>query len=185
MIENILEDAEHRMDQTLVHTRMELGKVRTGRANPELLDGIHVSYYGTRTPLNQVANISVPNPQTMSILPYEKALIPDIEKAILESNIGLTPSNNGNAVIVPIPQLSEDRRKELIRYVHDLVEEGRVSVRNVRKDANHQLKVLETGENISEDEIRRAENDIQIMTDRHIDELKTVQVQKEKEIMKV
>ena len=87
MIENILEDAEHRMDQTLVHTRMELGKVRTGRANPELLDGIHVSYYGTMTPLNQVANISVSNPQIMSILPYEKALIPDIEKAILESNI--------------------------------------------------------------------------------------------------
>tara|TARA_B100001971_G_scaffold115051_1_gene105898 strand:+ start:1558 stop:2115 length:558 start_codon:yes stop_codon:yes gene_type:complete len=185
MIENILKDAEHRMDQTLVHTRMELGKVRTGRANPELLDSIQVSYYGTMTPLNQVANISLPNPQTMSILPYEKALIPDIEKAILESNIGLTPSNNGNAVIVPIPQLSEERRKELIRYVHDLVEEGRVSVRNVRKDANHQLKALQTGEHISEDEIRRAENDIQTMTDRHINELKTIQEQKEKEIMKV
>jgi ribosome recycling factor len=98
MIKNILEDAQHRMDQTLVHTRMELGKVRTGRANPELLDGIPVSYYGTMTPLNQVANISVSNPQIMSILPYEKALIPDIEKAILESNIGLTPSNNGIAV---------------------------------------------------------------------------------------
>jgi ribosome recycling factor len=97
----------------------------------------------------------------------------------------LTPSNNGNAVIVPIPQLSEERRKELIRYVHDLVEEGRVSVRNVRMDANHQLKDLQTGEHISEDEIRRAENDIQTMTDRHINELKTVQEQKEKEIMKV
>ena len=185
MIKNILEDAQHRMDQTLVHTRMELGKVRTGRANPELLDGIHVSYYGTMTPLNQVANISVSNPQIMSILPYEKALIPDIEKAILESNIGLTPSNNGIAVIVPMPQLSEERRKELIRYVHDLVEEGRVSVRNVRRDANHQLKDIQTGEHISEDEIRRAENDIQTMTDRHINELKTVQEQKEKEIMKV
>ena len=184
MIENILEDAEHRMDQALVHTRMELGKVRTGRANPELLDSIHVSYYGTMTSLNQVGNISLPNPQTMSILPYEKALIPDIEKAILESNIGLTPSNNGIAVIVPMPQLSEERRKELIRYVHDLVEEGRISVRNVRRDANHQLKDIQTGKHISEDEIRRAENDIQTMTDRHINELKTVQEQKEKELIR-
>ena len=185
MTETILNDTEHRMDQTLVHTQMELGKVRTGRANPELLEGIQVSYYGTMTPLSQVANISIPDAQVISILPYEKTLIPDIEKAILESNIGLTPSNNGNAVIVPIPHLSEERRMELIKYIHELVEEGRVSVRNVRRDANHQLKSMQSEQKISEDEIKRAEKLIQEMTDKHIEELKNTQDKKEKEILKV
>ena len=185
MTKTILNDTEYRMDQTLVHTQMELGKVRTGRANPELLEGIQLSYYGTMTPLSQVANISIPDAQVISILPYEKTLIPDIEKSILESNIGLTPSNNGNAVIVPIPHLSEERRMELIKYIHELVEEGRVSVRNVRRDANHQLKSMQSEQNISEDEIKRAEKLIQEMTDKHIEKLKNIQDKKEKEILKV
>ena len=117
MLTDILTDAKHRMDQAVEHTRMELVKIRTGRANPEVLNSVSVDYYGTKTPLNQVSNITVPEARLITIQPFEKHLIPDIEKAIVESNIGLTPNNNGTVILLPVPQLSEERRKDLIKKI--------------------------------------------------------------------
>ncbi len=183
MIDEIQQDIMHRMDQAVVHTRTEINRVRTGRANPELLDSLMVDYYGQITPLPQVANVSIPEARLISIQPYEKTLIPVIEKAIMESNLGMTPSNNGTNVLIPVPPLSEDRRKELIKYVHNLVEEGRIAIRNVRRDGNHQLKEAKEEFNISEDEIKRSEQTIQEYTDKHIENLGEIQDEKEKEIM--
>lgn len=183
MIDDIQQDAQHRMDQAVVHAQTEVNRVRTGRANPELLDSIMIDYYGQKTPLQQLANVSVPEARLISIQPYEKILIPLIEKAILESNIGLTPSNNGTNVLIPIPPLSEDRRKELIKYIHNLIEDGRIAIRNVRRDAIHQLKEAKDEFHISEDEIKRSEQQIQDYTDEHIKSLGNVQENKEKEIM--
>jgi len=183
MIQDILKDALHRMDQAITHTRMELAKVRTGRANPELLEGLNFDYYGTMTPLNQLSNITVPDASLISIQPYDKTLIPEIEKIIMQSNLGLTPNNNGTSILVPIPPLSEERRKDLIKHVHQLVEEGKIAVRNVRRDANHQLKSRQSEDHLSEDEIRRAEQEVQRYTDDHVKLLGDLQVTKEKELM--
>ncbi|MBC8215847.1 MAG: ribosome recycling factor [Candidatus Marinimicrobia bacterium] len=185
MIDTIINDAEHRMDQAVVHTRAELAKIRTGRANPEIFNAIQVDYYGSKMPLNQVSNMSVPEPRLITIQPYEKTLIPVIEKAILEHNLGLNPTNNGTAIMVPIPALSEERRKELIRVIHRLTEEGRIAIRNVRRDANQHLKTAQDEEHISEDEIKRAEKETQELTDKHIEILNTDQEEKEKEILEV
>ena len=155
MLQEIYKDATHRMDQAVEHTRMELAKVRTGRANPDLLNSIQVEYYGSMMLLNQVSTISVPEPRLITLQPFEKTLISIIEKAIMNSNLGLTPSNNGNSVLVPIPALSEERRRDLIKYVHQLIEEGRIAVRNVRRDALHHIKEFGQEEHISEDEIHR------------------------------
>ena len=183
MIQDILKDALHRMDQAITHTRMELAKVRTGRANPELLEGLSIDYYGTMTPLNQLSNITVPDASLISIQPYDKTLIPEIEKIIMQSNLGLSPNNNGISVSVPIPPLSEERRKDLIKHVHQLMEEGRISVRNVRRDANHHLKSLKSEDHLSEDEIHRSEQEVQRYTDDHVKLLGDLQVTKEKELM--
>ena len=184
MIQDILKDALHRMDQAITHTRMELAKVRTGRANPELLEGLNFDYYGTMTPLNQLSNITVPDASLISIQPYDKTLIPEIEKIIMQSNLGLTPNNNGTSILVPIPPLSEERRKDLIKHVHQLVEGGKIAVRNVRRDAKHQLKSHQSEDHLSEDEIRRAEQEVQRYTDDHVKLLGDLQVTKEKELMK-
>tara|TARA_Y100000031_G_scaffold1932_1_gene2433 strand:- start:321 stop:878 length:558 start_codon:yes stop_codon:yes gene_type:complete len=183
MIQDILKDALHRMDQAITHTRMELAKVRTGRANPELLEGLSIDYYGTMTPLNQLSNITVPDASLISIQPYDKTLIPEIEKIIMQSNLGLSPNNNGTSVLVPIPPLSEERRKDLIKHVHQLMEEGRIAVRNVRRDANHHLKSLQSEDHLSEDEIHRSEQEVQRYTDDHVKLLGDLQVTKEKELM--
>jgi ribosome recycling factor len=144
-----------------------------------------VDYYGTPTPLNQLSNITVPDATLISIQPYEKTLIPEIEKNIMQSNLGLTPNNNGTAVLVPIPPLSEERRKELIKHVHQLIEEGKIAVRNVRRDANHHLKTSQNDEHISEDEIHRAEGDIQKITDDHVGNLDELQSAKEDELLEI
>ncbi|MDD9879191.1 MAG: ribosome recycling factor [Candidatus Marinimicrobia bacterium] len=183
MLQDIYNDASHRMDQAVEHSRMELAKVRTGRANPDLLNAIQVEYYGSMMPLNQVSTISVPEPRLITLQPFEKTLIPIIEKAIMESNLGLTPSNNGNSVLVPIPALSEERRKDLIKYIHQLIEDGRVAVRNVRRDALHHIKDYGQKEHISEDEIRRQEGEIQTLTDNHVSSLNDMQEHKENELM--
>ena len=183
MLQEIYKDAAHRMDQAVEHSRMELAKVRTGRANPDLLNSIQVDYYGSMMPLNQVSNISVPEPRLITIQPFEKSLISVIEKGIMKSSLGLTPSNNGNAVLVPIPALSEERRKDLIKYVHQLIEEGRIAVRNVRRDALHHVKDFGKKEHVSEDAIRKQENEIQTLTDDHVGNLNEMQKQKEKELM--
>ena len=183
MIDEIIEDAAHRMDQAIVHTQRELNKVRTGRANPEMFNSLFVDYYGNKTPLNQVATVSVPEPRLITLQPYEKILIPIIEKAIMNANLGFTPGNNGTAVLVPIPPLSEERRKELNRFVHQLIEEGRVAVRNVRRDAIHHLHDYGKEEHISEDEIKRRDDEVQKLTDEQISGLNNLQDEKEKEIM--
>ncbi len=183
MLEKLNNDAIHRMDQAVEHVVMELTKVRTGRANPDLLNSIQIDYYGSIMPLNQVSTISVPEPRLITLQPFEKSLIADIEKAIMDSNLGLTPSNNGNSVLIPIPALSEERRKDLIKYVHQLIEEGRIAIRNIRRDILHHLKEYGKEEHISEDEIRRQELEIQKITDRHIDSLNVMQDNKEKELL--
>tara|TARA_B100000686_G_scaffold253844_1_gene264973 strand:+ start:1083 stop:1640 length:558 start_codon:yes stop_codon:yes gene_type:complete len=183
MLEKLNKDAIRRMDQAVEHVVMELTKVRTGRANPDLLNSIQIDYYGSMMPLNQVSTISVPEPRLITLQPFEKSLIADIEKAIMDSNLGLTPSNNGNSVLIPIPALSEERRKDLIKYVHQLIEEGRIAIRNIRRDILHHLKEYGKEEHISEDEIRRQELEIQKITDRHIDSLNVIQDNKEKELL--
>ena len=183
MIEGILKDVKHRMDQSVVHTNMELNKVRTGRANPEMFNSLSVDYYGSMTPMNQVATISVPEPRLITLTPYEKTLIPILEKAIMDANMGFTPGNNGNSVLVPIPALSEERRQELNKFVHQLIEEGRIAIRNVRRDGIHHLHDLEKDGHISKDIIHDNEFEIQKITDEHIDKLNTLQNDKEKEIL--
>jgi ribosome recycling factor len=185
MIEEILKDVNHRMDQAVLHTNMELNKVRTGRANPEMFNSLSVDYYGTMTPMNQVATISVPEPRLITLTPYEKTLIPTLEKAIMDANMGFTPGNNGTSVLVPIPPLSEERRQELNKFVHQLVEDGRIAIRNVRRDGIHRLNDLEKDGHISEDIIKDNESEIQKITDEHIEKLNALQNDKEKEILEV
>ena len=185
MINDILDDVKHRMEQAVAHANMELNKVRTGRANPEMFDSLVVDYYGSMTPLNQVSTISVPEPRLITLTPYEKTLIPIIEKAIMDANMGFTPGNNGTAVLVPVPPLSEERRQELNKFVHQLVEEGKIAIRNVRRDGIHHLHDLEKDGHISEDLIKDNESEVQKITDDYIGKLNTLQSEKEKEILEV
>jgi ribosome recycling factor len=185
MIDDILKDIKHRMDQAVVHTQVELNKVRTGRANPEIFNSLTVDYYGSMTPLNQVSTVSIPEPRLITLTPYEKILIPMIEKAIMDANLGFTPGNNGNAVLIPIPPLSEERRLELNKFVHQLVEDGRIAVRNVRRDGIHHLQEIGKEDHISEDIIKDNEGEIQKLTDSHIERLNTLQKEKEEEILEV
>ena len=185
MINEILDDVKHRMEKAVAHANMELNKVRTGRANPEMFDSLLVDYYGSMTPLNQVSTISVPEPRLITLTPYEKTLIPIIEKAIMDANMGFTPGNNGTAVLVPVPPLSEERRQELNKFVHQLIEDGRIAVRNVRRDGIHNLQNMQKDGHISEDLIKDNELEIQKITDINIEKLNTLQVDKEKEILEV
>lgn len=185
MIKDILKEVEHRMNQAVSHTKVELSKVRTGRANPEIFNSLTVDYYGSNTPLNQVATISVPEPRLLTFTPYEKMLIPVIEKAIMDSNMGFTPSNNGTAVLVPIPPLSEERRKELNKYTNQLVEEGKIALRNIRRDGISSLQNLKKDGHISDDLIKDNETEIQNITDQNVELLNEILVIKEKEIMEI
>ena len=185
MIEDILKDVKHRMEQAVNHTNGELNKVRTGRANPEMFNSLSVDYYGSMTPMNQVSTISVPEPRLITLTPYEKTLIPNIEKAIMDANMGFTPGNNGTAVLVPVPPLSEERRQELNKFVHQLVEGGKIAIRNVRRDGIHHLHDLEKDGHISEDLIKDNESEVQKITDDYIGKLNTLQDEKEKEILEV
>ena len=182
MIEEIKQEAQQKMSQAIAHAQSELLKVRTGRANPDLLNSVLVDYYGTPTPLNQVSTITVPEPRMIALQPFEKNLIPNIEKAIMDSNLGLTANNNGNSVLVPIPSLTEERRLDLIKYVHQLIEDGRIVIRNIRRDSIQNIKEFGKEENISEDEIRRQESEIQTLTDKNIETLNKMQEVKEGEL---
>ena len=182
MFEDIKKETTQKMAQAIDHAKTELVKVRTGRANPDLLNSIQVDYYGTLTPLNQVSTITIPEPRMIALQPFEKTLIPIIEKAIMDSNLGLTPNNNGNSVLVPIPSLTEERRQDLIKYVHQLIEDGRIVVRNIRRDSIQNIKEFGKEENISEDEIRRQESEVQTLTDEHIEILNKMQETKEEEL---
>lgn len=185
MIDQILQDGETRMEEVIASTKRAFASVRTGRANPALLDRIMVSYYGTPTPLNQMASVSVPEPRLLVITPWDKGSIKDIEKAILTSDLGLVPSNDGTVIRLSIPALTEERRKELVRLVRKDAEDYRVAVRNIRRDLNEAAKKLEKDGEISEDELRRGQDEIQKLTDRYIEKIDELLKVKEKEILEV
>jgi len=180
----VLEEANAGMDKALRSLRAELQKVRTGRASASLLDGIHVDYYGTPTPLNQLANLSTPDPRLIVIAPYDKESFQEIEKAILKADLGLSPSNDGKVVRVPVPPLTEERRKELVKHVHRLAEDHKVGVREARREALGLLKDL-VAEGLSEDDKRREEKKIQSLTDDHVKQIDQLAASKEEEILQV
>jgi ribosome recycling factor len=185
MIEELLDDAKRRMDKSVEATAHEFNTVRTGRASAALLDRVKVDYYGQETPLNQLSTINVPEPRLLTIQPYDPSSIKAIERALLESELGLTPSNDGKVIRLPIPQLTEERRKELVKVVRHLAEEGRVAVRNVRHDCMHHLKELVRDGDVGDDEERRAEDRAQKLTDEHITKIDEILKRKEEEIMEV
>ena len=185
MIDEILSDINKRMQQSIAHVQTELNKVRTGRANPEMFNSLLVDYYGTPTPINQVSTISIPEPRLITLTPYEKPLLPLIEKSIMDANMGFTPGNNGNSVLVPVPPLSEERRVELNKFVHKLVEDGRVAIRNVRRDGIQSLQNFEKDGHVSEDVIKDNELEVQKITDDMIKKINELQEEKEKEILEV
>ena len=179
----IYQDGEVRMQKSVEHLQHELARIRTGRATPTLLDIVKVDYYGSTVPINQVATITAPEPRLLVVQPWEKRLIGDIEKAILNSDLGLNPSNDGNVVRVPIPELSEERRRDLLKLVKKFCEDCRIAVRNIRRDANDHLKKLEKAHEISEDESHLMLDKIQKMTDEYIKNIDDLFVKKEKEIL--
>jgi len=174
-----------RMDRTIEALRKEFSSIRTGRASLALLDGIMVNYYDTLTPLQQLASLSIPESRQMAIQPWDPKAIPDIEKAILKSDLGLTPMNDGKMIRMNIPPLTEERRKQLVKIVKKKAEEAKVAVRNIRRDANEELKKLEKEKHLSEDEVKKAQDEIQKITDSYITRVDDVLANKEKEIMEV
>ena len=185
MIDNIIRDAKARMEKSLDALKQELAKLRTGRAHPTLIEHVMVSYYGTPTPLSQVANIAVENSRTLMVTPWEKNLVPDIEKAILTANLGLNPNTAGSVIRIPMPPLTEERRKSLVKVVSSEAERARVSIRNVRRDANQELKTLLKDKKISEDEEHRAQTTVQKTTDEFVAQIDTVSAAKEKDLMEI
>lgn len=185
MINNIKQDSERRMKRTIEALQVDMTKIRTGRANAGFLDHVQVDYYGNLTPLSQVANITTSDSRTILVTPWEKSMVAAIEKAILTSDLGLNPATAGSAIRVPMPPLTEERRKELIKVVRNEGEQGRVSIRNIRRDANNQLKELVKEKAISEDDERRATEVIQKLTDKYIAEVDAVLVEKEKDLMEI
>ena len=183
MIEELLSDARVRMDKSIESTKHELATVRTGRASPHLLDRVDVDYYGAQTPLKQIATVNATEARLLTITPYDKSSIKAIEKSILESDLGLTPSNDGNVIRLTIPELTEERRKELVKVVHQLAEDGRVAVRNVRRDCMHHLRDLRKSGEAGEDEERRAEAELQKLTDAHVKDIDELLKGKEEEIL--
>jgi ribosome recycling factor len=183
MIDDLLKDARERMGKSIESTKHELATVRTGRASPHLLDRVSVDYYGANTPLNQIATVNASEARLLTITPYDKSSIKSIEKAILESDLGLTPSNDGNLIRLTIPELTEDRRKELVKVIHSLAEEGRVAVRNIRRDCMHHLRDLRKSGEAGEDEERRAEAELQKLTDAKVKDIDELLKGKEEEIL--
>ncbi len=185
MIEKFLGDATQRMDKSVEATHEHFNSVRTGRASSALLDRIQIDYYGTPTPLKNLATISAPEPRMLTIQPFDPSAIKQIEKAVLESDLGLTPSSDGKLVRLPIPQLTEERRKELVKVVRQMAEEGRVAVRNVRRDAIKHLEELVRNGDAGDDDERAAETRVQKLTDEHVGKIDDLLKRKEAEIMEV
>jgi ribosome recycling factor len=183
MIEVTLQETRERMGKTITALRNELKRIRTGRASTSLLDGIKLDYYGTPTPLNQTATVAVPESRLITIQPWDATIIKDIEKAILKSDLGLTPSNDGRLIRIAIPPLSEERRKELVKHVHKNCEEHKVAIRNIRRDANELLKGFKKDGDISEDDAFKAQDKVQKITDEFIAEIDEVYQEKEKETL--
>ena len=185
MIPELKKSTEQKMQKSLEALKNDLGKVRTGRAHAGILDHVQVDYYGSMMPLNQVANINLIDARTIGVTPWEKKLASVIEKAIRDSDLGLNPSSVGDTVRVPMPALTEERRRDLIKVVRGEAENARVAVRNLRRDANHSLKEAMKAKTISEDDERRAQEDVQKLTDRHITEIDKALAQKESDLMAV
>jgi ribosome recycling factor len=183
MIESIYQETRDRMEKSIAALEKELKRVRTGRASLSLLDGIKVDYYGTPTPLNQMASLSVPESRLINIQPWDVSVIKDIEKAILKSSLGLTPSNDGKLIRIAIPPLTEERRKELVKVVNKMCEEGKISLRNIRRDSNENLKGLKKDGDISEDEAFKAQDQVQKITDEYTKQVDDICKEKEKEIL--
>ncbi|MEQ9263049.1 MAG: ribosome recycling factor [Owenweeksia sp.] len=181
-INMILDMAREQMDKSISHLEKNLLKIRAGRANPSMLDSVRVDYYGSQTPLNQVANVSTPDARTISVQPWEKAMIPEIEKAILNSDLGLNPQNNGELVIINIPALTEERRKDLVKAARAEGEDARIGIRSARKEANDEIKELD---GISEDLIKDAEERVQNTTNKYTKKIDEILDKKEGEIMHV
>jgi ribosome recycling factor len=185
MIDDVLKDATRRMDKSVENARHEFMTVRTGRAAATLLDRVQVTAYGTKMPINQLATIGVPEPRMLTITPFDKSIMKDIERGILESDLGLTPSNDGQLIRLPIPQLTEERRKDLVRQVRHMAEDARVATRNVRRDAIHRLKELEKNGETGSDDVHRAEDKLQKLTDERVHQIDAALKAKEAEIMEV
>ena len=185
MIKELLQEAQDKMDQAVVHTAGEFSLVRTGRANPGILSRIMVDYYGTATPLQQIAGFSVPEARMLVVQPYDKTSIPAIERAIHEADLGLNPSNDGRVVRIPIPPLTEERRKEMVKLAHDMAEACRNSVRQARREGNDALKGLEKEKEISQDDEKRGHDQVQKLHDRYISDINETLEHKEKDIMEV
>jgi ribosome recycling factor len=185
VLKDFLDEARARMVKSVEATRSEFATVRTGRASPHLLDRIEVDYYGAKTPLRQLAQVSATEARLLTITPFDKNSIKAIEKAILESDVGLTPSNDGNLIRLSIPELTEERRRELVKVVHGIAEQGRVSVRNVRRDVMHDLRELKSEGEVGSDDEHRAEDALQKLTDSHVSEIDTALAGKEEEILEV
>lgn len=185
MINDIIADAKVRMEKSVDALKSQLTKVRTGRAHPSLLDGIQVSYYGADTPLRQVANVSIEDSRTLAITVFDKSLTQAVEKAIMASNLGLNPMSAGTVIRVPLPPLTEERRKDLVKLVRGEAEGGRVAIRNIRRDANADFKALLKDKEISEDDERKAAEEIQKITDLFVKKVDDVLAEKEKELMEV
>ncbi len=185
MLDEIKKDAGNRMDKSVASLRQELTKLRTGRAHTSLLDHITVEYYGSEVPLNQCANVNVEDPRTLAVTPWEKTMVQPIEKAIQNSDLGLNPASAGTVIRVPLPPLTEERRKDMIKLVRHEAENGRVAVRNIRRDAIHDIKELLKEKMIGQDDEHRAEDEIQTLTDRHVADIDKVLAEKESELMEI
>ena len=185
MTKDVINNMKSHMDKTVESLRREYQKVRTGRANISLLDDIKIDYYGTPSPLSQVATLSVPEPRTITLQPWESKMISVIEKAIMNANLGLTPANDGKVIRLNLPALTEERRKDIVKQLKKMAEEAKVAARNIRREANDELKKLEKDKKISEDDLKRAEKEVQDVTNSYISKIDEVLAHKEKEVMEV
>lgn len=183
-LDHILEQASSEMQKAIDHLVEEMGRLRAGKATPQMLDGITVEYYGYTTPLNQLASVNTPDSKTLTIQPWEKSMIEPIEKAIQKANLGLNPQNDGNIIRINIPALTEERRKELVKYIKNEAEQAKISIRNIRQDAKDKIKKMQK-EGLSEDESKAGEDKLQKLTDKSIDEVTAVLEKKEEELMKI
>ena len=184
-VQEILKDAEHRMQSALDAMKHDFSTYRTGRASPAVLERVHVEYYGVETPISQIANVSVPEPRQLLIQPYEKSMTPTIERAILKSDLGINPVNDGSGIRLTFPQMTEDRRKDMVKQVHSRTELARVAIRNVRRDAIEHLKALEKKKEITEDDVKGNESKIQKLTDQSVSKADELGKGKETELMSV
>jgi ribosome recycling factor len=185
MIDDIINDAERRMQKSIDTLHKELAKLRTGRAHPSLLEHIKVEYYGSDVPLNQVANIAIEDARTLTVTPWEKDMIAKVEKAIMTSDLGLNPATAGQVIRVPLPALTEERRRDLARLVKEEAEKARIAIRNIRREANNDFKELLKGKDISEDDEHRAQERIQKVTDKHVAVVDEISATKEKDLMEI